>query len=51
MVNVYGVGKQRGQNYPSDDELLQQLKERLEKQKPQENPEKPASDAEKTDKP
>jgi sugar lactone lactonase YvrE len=47
MVNVYGVGKQRGQKYPSDDELLQQLKERIEKQKPQETPDQPAADAEK----
>jgi hypothetical protein len=47
MVNVYGVGKQRGQKYPSDDELLEQLKERLQKQKPQETPETPAADAEK----
>ncbi len=48
MVNVYGFGKERGKKYPSDEELLEQLKERLKKLKPQEPSEKaPGTDAEK----
>ena len=48
MVNVYGFGKERGKKYPTDEELLEQLKERLKKLKPQEPSEKaPGTDAEK----
>ncbi len=31
MINVYAMGKERGKRYPTDAELLEQLKERLEK--------------------
>lgn len=30
-VNIYGFGKERGKKYPSDAELKEQLKERLNK--------------------
>jgi len=39
MINVYAMGKERGKNYPTDAELLEQLKESLkkaEKEKPAE---------------
>jgi hypothetical protein len=31
MVNVYALGKERGKHYPTDAELMEQLKARLEK--------------------
>ncbi len=47
LINVYGVGKQRGMKYPSESELLEQLKERLQKQKPPEGADSPAAEPEK----
>lgn len=41
MVNVYGVGREHGRKYLTDEELQEQLKERMEKQKAQESSEKP----------
>lgn len=43
MVNVYGFGKERGKKYPSDEELMNGLKERLQKMKDEQS-KKPADE-------
>lgn len=40
MVNVFGFGKQKGKRYPSDQELKEQLEERMEKMRRQLPPKK-----------
>jgi DNA-binding beta-propeller fold protein YncE len=47
MINVYAMGKERGKHYPTDVELLEQLKERLkkaEKEKPAEKKGEPVKE-------
>ena len=40
LVNIYGVGKQKGKTYPSDEVLQKDLREKLEKMMKEQTPEK-----------
>ncbi len=46
LVSVYGIGKEKGKNYPSNDELKKIVAEKLKKQKraEKEQPEKPEAE-------
>lgn len=40
LINIYAFGKERGKKYPTDAELMEQLKERLKKSEKEQSPEK-----------
>jgi sugar lactone lactonase YvrE len=39
MINIYALGKERGKKYPTDEELLEQMKAKLQKEEKEKSPE------------